>query len=716
MDAREAAISVLVVTADREYAAACENHLPSHIEVSVVTTVRDAIDRFVSGDELDCIVSDHDLPDTDGVAFLEAVRAQNPTLPFVLFTDAGSEVVASRAISADVTEYLIRGDHSDQWDRLASLIGDAVAYYRQYDDLVDPEYRTKTLLDAAHDVIAVVRDGRIEYINKTGVELVEAETRAAVVGQAVDAVLATVNDDSLDEKLTAVQRRERVLDRVKRHVRRSDGEVFPIEITATAADWLDTAAVVLIVRDVSERTEREQDLHLKNRVMDSAPIGITIADARSPDEPLIYVNEKFEELTGYSEAEACGHNCRFLQGEDTDPDRIAEIREAVDANEPVTVELRNYRTDGSEFWNRVTIAPIRNSAGEVTHYVGFQEEVTEQKERERTLRQYEYAIESASDLIAAVDEDYRFLFANRAYRDFYDLDERDVTETTLPEVVNEETWETIKPHVDRNLEGTYVQFEMGRSRPDRQDHTFDIRYHSLERVDTELKGSMATMRDITAQRERERQLASLDRMLRHNLHNELNVIMGRAEMISARASGEIAEWARLIDRVAERLLVKTDKQREIVELLSRPMTVTTIDLSEVVDDVITRMEDRFPDAKLTVEMPDELQVATLPEIGRALEEVIENAIVHSESDTPVVAVRAGRQATTITLTVEDDGPGVPAEEQKVIVDDADIEPLLHSNGMGLWLAKRILSRADGTLRFGGDGSGSSVTLALPRKS
>nr|WP_244510259.1 PAS domain-containing protein [Natronobacterium texcoconense] len=143
------------------------------------------------------------------------------------------------------------------------------------------------------------------------------------------------------------------------------------------------------VEDVLERQEYERELQFKSRVLDAAPIGVTVTDPDEPDNPIVYANETFERLTGYLESDVRGRNCRFLQGADTDPERVATLREGVDAAESAVVELRNYRKDGTEFWNRVSIAPIEDDEGDVINFVGFQEDVTERKERERKLQEQE---------------------------------------------------------------------------------------------------------------------------------------------------------------------------------------------------------------------------------------------------------------------------------------------------------------------------------------
>ena len=135
------------------------------------------------------------------------------------------------------------------------------------------------------------------------------------------------------------------------------------------------------------------DESLKTRTMDEAPVGITIADATEPDMPLVYVNAAFERITGYSPEYAVGRNCRFLQGDATREEPVAEMRAAIDAGEATSVELQNYRQDGELFWNEVTIAPLRNAAGEITHYVGFQREITRRKQAERAATERAARIE-----------------------------------------------------------------------------------------------------------------------------------------------------------------------------------------------------------------------------------------------------------------------------------------------------------------------------------
>jgi PAS domain S-box-containing protein len=125
--------------------------------------------------------------------------------------------------------------------------------------------------------------------------------------------------------------------------------------------------------------------------------GITISDLRLPDNPLVYVNRGFTEITGYSRKESIGRNCRYLQGPDTNPEQIAEIREAVAARRACVVEILNYRHDGTPFWNRLSLTPLHDSSGEVTHYIGVQSDVTPEREFKEALERTRDSLQRAHD-------------------------------------------------------------------------------------------------------------------------------------------------------------------------------------------------------------------------------------------------------------------------------------------------------------------------------
>ncbi len=162
----------------------------------------------------------------------------------------------------------------------------------------------------------------------------------------------------------------------------------------------------------SERAQAQ--LELKDRALAASTEGITIADARLPDKPLIYVNAGFERLTGYSVAEVLGRNCRFLQGPGTDPATVDTLRTAIHESRAVTVQLLNYRKDGKPFWNRLSITPVQGPSGTVTHFIGVQSDVTAEKQATDALQNANERLEAASramrrDLQAAAELQHALL-------------------------------------------------------------------------------------------------------------------------------------------------------------------------------------------------------------------------------------------------------------------------------------------------------------------
>ncbi|MYJ53851.1 MAG: PAS domain-containing protein, partial [Nitrospira sp. SB0672_bin_25] len=124
---------------------------------------------------------------------------------------------------------------------------------------------------------------------------------------------------------------------------------------------------------------------LRDRSINSATNGILIADARQPDMPTVYCNAAFEKITGYAAEEVLGQNCRFLQGTDHQQPGLDAIRQAVRQGTEAKAELRNYRKDGSPFWNELYIAPVKDQQGKLTHFVGIQTDITQRKHQETEL-------------------------------------------------------------------------------------------------------------------------------------------------------------------------------------------------------------------------------------------------------------------------------------------------------------------------------------------
>jgi len=150
-----------------------------------------------------------------------------------------------------------------------------------------------------------------------------------------------------------------------------------------------------VFRDVTRRKHAEEDLLLHTRAMASASEGITIVDPGQPAVPIVYANEGFARITGYTRDEIKGKTLCFIQGPATSPEAVAEIASAIREERTCTVELISYRKDGSPFWNRVSVNPVRDDHGLLTHFVGVHTDITQLKETEDRLRAARDELESA---------------------------------------------------------------------------------------------------------------------------------------------------------------------------------------------------------------------------------------------------------------------------------------------------------------------------------
>ena len=199
---------------------------------------------------------------------------------------------------------------------------------------------------------------------------------------------------------------------------RKDGSLAAVEISASSVLFAGQRYLFASVRDTSNRRVFEAEMRTKNLAVDAARDGILITDPTAEDNPVVYANLGFCTLTGYSLDEVIGKNCRFLQGVETDPDKVQTIREAVARGEACRTTLRNHRKDGTAFWNDLHITPIHDKAGRLRNFVGVTRDVTDRIEAEAKSRRYTEQIQAILDTTAegiyGLDREGNCTFCNRA--------------------------------------------------------------------------------------------------------------------------------------------------------------------------------------------------------------------------------------------------------------------------------------------------------------
>ncbi|MFC6954958.1 PAS domain-containing protein [Halorubellus litoreus] len=368
------------------------------------------------------------------------------------------------------------------------------------------------------------------------------------------------------------------------------------ELDARLASLLRQRTQSLELRErEAQLRETLSELRIKERAIDAAPVGITICEAGSDSNDIVYVNDRFEELTGYAEADVVGRDCRLLQGENTSPEPVAELRAAIDAERPVSVELQNYEKSGRLFWNRVDVAPVRDDDGEVTRFVGFQTDVTDRKIREQRL-------------------------------------------------------------------------------------------------------------------------TVLNRILRHNLRNGMGVIQGYCELLEQHVSGN--EEQSYLDAVASAAADLTELSERVhdTEVVLQGLDDDSggVCITTALETALSELDAHAPATELDIDVPSGPLPLVPSNAVVVFRELVRNALERCDGTPrrPTVSIdRCSEYAEVIEATITDYSTE-PLDPDREVLAAGEETPLLHADGIGLWLANWVASAAGGTIEIAGD-EADAVTVRFP---
>lgn len=220
-----------------------------------------------------------------------------------------------------------------------------------------------------------------------------------------------------------------------------------------------------------------------------------------------------------------------------------------------------------------------------------------------------------------------------------------------------------------------------------------------ERADGRQFG-FAIYSDITEQRTYERHIHVIHRILRHNLRNELTVIMGAAAMLDAETDDPVfRERVAKIRRHARELATLGKEAQTLERVLTEDRRPRSLDVAPFCRQACESVRENADAAAITLDVPDRLRVEGIPELQTAIEGLVENAVVHPPGE-PTVRVEARWEPRRIVVEITDDGPGIPESERLPVFGDLDdITQLQHGSGLGLWLARCAVEVCDGHLEY-----------------
>ncbi len=486
---------------------------------------------------------------------------------------------------------------------------------------------------------------------------------------------------------------------------------------ATASDTL--VERVLSATETGPDREREQ----YRTIMETVPEGIFVLDE---DGVALTGNRAgarmlgcgYEELVGtqiadlvddgvfeYSVIERYLEVVRDLLSSETDTDvGVLEF----DAH-PEPDETRVYEA-------RIALRPYDESFRGV---IGIIRDVTDRERRREELGRYEAIITSLGDPVWAVDPDGYGTYVNPAYEEQFGWTqaEAEAGEIHFTETIADEDVPAI-----RALTETLLSDDNDRQRDTlevdvvtRDGRRVPVEDHfALLPTDGEFRGMAGVARDISDRKRRSRRIQVLNRVLRHNLGNDMNVVAGTATRIAETATDpEQVEWADRIRQRAEELVDVSRTVRRIEGVIDHDRSdLRALDVTAVLEAAVDELRWEFPDATVRVSAPSSVHAAATEGLQHAVEQVLENAVEHADAAAPTVAAVLDRRTVDdvewVSLRVSDDGPGLPPEERAVILGEEDITPLNHGSGLGLWVVRWVIESLDGQMAIDEESEGGTV--------
>ncbi len=349
-------------------------------------------------------------------------------------------------------------------------------------------------------------------------------------------------------------------------------------------------------------------------------------------------------------------------------------------------------------------------------------------ERERELDEqnelYRAIIDASFDFMSRLDPDGRFTHVSAPVEDFLGYTAEELDGRPIAVVVADgEAVERAQTQLDRILDGETIQvrdFPLETKAGTtvyadiRGTPVYDGSVPTEERTPADIVGIQLMTRDATERRQREGLISVINRVLRHNLRNEMTVITGYAEMLESELEGEQAAKAEVIGSTANRLLDLSESAQVIEENRELSADLEPTDIVPVVERLVTQLETQYADASVSVDVPETAIAKTLPRIEIALWELVDNAAKHG-GEQPSIEIGITVDPNVVRLRISDDGPGLPEIERSVLTSGEETQ-LVHGKGLGLWLVYWITTSLDGDVDVTEAETGTTVEIRLPRPS
>jgi PAS domain S-box-containing protein len=587
--------------------------------------------------------------------------------------------------------------------------------------------RLRAILDTAVDAIIGVRaDGAIDSVNPAA-ERMFGRSADTMTGLYLKDLLPGMDAARLQDLIAngmLIHSTQSRIGQLEISALRQEGTSFPVELLVGEIPDDPDIRYTCIVRDLTDMKQAEEFMTLYSRVVDCTLNGITISNARRYPQPIVHANPAFCRITGYAPHEILGRDASILEGPLTDRDDLASLTQTVRNGGEATITLKNYRKDGSMFYNKLSVSPVRDASGEITHYINVIEDVTPQVEVKQRLIERTARLNATFDLspdgFAVFDQRGELIATNPAFRDMvgnvpllcslqrFDVWFRTLVDEDCPYRSITEAW---------NDRGTDI---ITLSQPSRK---------VLEReVRRNLGGSGETilyLRDVTHQTEVDRIKSEFLATAAHELRTPLASILGFTELMIHRKYPE-EKQKDLLRTVHKQGTLLSNLIQELLDLSriearqGKDFHIVPTPLGSVVRDVVDGLASFDAAREVTLGAVPELDIlADRSKIHQALTNLLSNAFKYSPEGGQVsldAAVEDAGDNKMVAIHVRDEGIGMSPEQLERAFERfyrADTSGNIPGTGLGLNLVKEIAEIHGGSVQLQSElGKGTVAILRL----
>jgi PAS domain S-box-containing protein len=650
------AITVLHVDDEPEFADLVSIYLErenSDLEVITEQSAEAGLERLGEAD-IDCIVSDYDMPKTDGLEFLDAVRDSHPDLPFILFTGKGSEEIASEAISAGVTDYLQKASGTDQYVVLANRITNAVRQHRAEQE-IDRGFQA---LESAREGISLLdEEGKFLYVNRAYADTYGYD-REELVGEHWEMLYPDDGASQVYEEVLPAVPEEGRWQGEHVHLKKDGTRVVVDHALARAQ----SGTLICLIQDLTDEKQAQRTLQRERTRFELFIDAVEeyAIFSLDPDGHVTSWNRGAARIKGYEQDEILGeHFSTFYpeaKNEAGSPDQL--LAEALEEGW-VKDEGWRIREDGTQFWASVVITAVFDEDDTHRGFVKITKDLTDQLGAQEVLTEEQQVTVQALDVL----EDVFYVIGPEGSIDRvndravevlgYSRDE--FRSMDAAELFPEDQRAAIKADIEEALATGSAHLEADLVNDDGRTIPYEFRNRRLTDEDGSVIGMVGIGRDITERRRRERQLQRqlaqfehFGSVLSHDLRTPLSVIKGRLELARETNEPDHLEQA---EKAVERLDQLIDDLAAVMHEGELVSEFSTVDI----EDCVRSVWESLATDRATLRIAETAAIrADEDALTRLFENLIKNAIEHGDDDVTVTVgtLRDG-------FYVENDGPEIP---------------------------------------------------------